>query len=65
MELKDLKVIRDDQGLSLEEVALRSGLNRVTISVIEKGLGSPAWSSVEKVVLALGYELKLEAGNGG
>ena len=48
-----LREIRQEKGLSQEELADRAGLHRTYISQIERGLKSPSLRSVEQITEAL------------
>lgn len=49
-----LKALRKEKGLSQEELALKSGLNRPYISGIEKGKRNVSLEVMEKLAEALG-----------
>lgn len=57
MTLKDLKHIRIDQDKTILSLAETTGMDRMVISKIENAAGNPAFRSVEKLVVALGYEI--------
>lgn len=44
-----LKVIRVERGMSITELARRTGLSRVTIYDIEKGQSDPLGSTIQKI----------------
>jgi len=52
-----LKHLREEKGLSQEELAFESGLHRTYISLIERGKRSPSLRTVERIALALGSRL--------
>jgi transcriptional regulator with XRE-family HTH domain len=52
-----LKTLRKAKGLSQEELAERSGLNRPYISGIEQGKRNVSIEVVEKIAVALGVEM--------
>ncbi|MFN3802639.1 helix-turn-helix domain-containing protein [Belliella pelovolcani] len=59
MEIKEkfgnrLKALRKEKGLSQEELALKSGLNRPYISGIEQGKRNVSLEVMEKLAEALG-----------
>jgi transcriptional regulator with XRE-family HTH domain len=49
-----LKTLRKEKGLSQEELALKSGLNRPYISAIEKGKRNVSLEVMEKLAGAMG-----------
>ncbi len=49
-----LREIRQEKGLSQEELADRAGLHRTYISQVERGLKSPSLRSLEQIAQALG-----------
>ncbi len=49
-----LREIRQENGLSQEELADRAGLHRTYISQVERGLKSPSLRSLEQIAQALG-----------
>ena len=53
-----LKTLRKEKGLSQEELAERSGLNRPYISGIEKGKRNVSIETVEKLSQALHVPLR-------
>jgi transcriptional regulator with XRE-family HTH domain len=52
-----LKTLRKEKGLSQEELAERSGLNRPYISGIEQGKRNVSLEVMEKLAEALGVEM--------
>lgn len=52
-----LKNLRKEKGLSQEELALKSGLNRPYISGIEQGKRNVSLEVMEKLAEALGVEI--------
>lgn len=52
-----LKTLRKEKGLSQEELALKSGLNRPYISGIEQGKRNVSLEVMEKLAEALGVEI--------
>ena len=52
-----LKTLRKEKGLSQEELALKSGLNRPYLSAIEKGKRNVSLEVMEKLAGALGVEI--------
>lgn len=59
MELTILHEIRKQKKVSIKELASRTGINRDRISLIERGLVNPSFDTVQKIVDALGFEIKL------
>lgn len=49
-----LRVIREEQGWSLDELAERSGVHRQSIWKMERQHRDPAWSTVLALAAALG-----------
>ena len=52
-----LRALRDEVGISQEELAGRSGLDRTYISGIERGRRNPSVRSLQRVSDALGITL--------
>lgn len=52
-----LRELRQEKGLSQEELADKAGLHRTYISQIERGLKSPSLRSLEQIAEALGVPL--------
>lgn len=48
-----LRELREQQGLSQEELADRAGLHRTYISQVERGLKSPSLRTLERIAAAL------------
>lgn len=53
-----LKTLRKEKGLSQEELALKSGLNRPYISAIEKGNRNVSLEVMEKLAGAMDIEIR-------
>lgn len=53
-----LKTLRKEKGLSQEELALKSGLNRPYISAIEKGKRNVSLEVMEKLAGAMDKEIR-------
>jgi len=58
---EQLRTTRRALGLTMEEVALASGISRVTLHKVEKGKGSVSASALASVAEALGTPLALES----
>lgn len=50
------------QGLGLSQLSLarRAGTTQAAVSRIERGLTAPTWETVRALLLAMGYEPKLD-----
>ncbi|SOE17161.1 DNA-binding XRE family transcriptional regulator [Hoeflea halophila] len=55
---RNLKRLRSKAGMSQEELALKSGLDRTYVSGCERGVRNPSLVSVEKVASALGVRVE-------
>lgn len=53
-----LRTLRKEKGLSQEELALKSGLNRPYISAIEKGKRNVSLEVMEKLAGAMDIEIR-------
>lgn len=60
MDLRDIRGVRKVRGLSIEELSVRTGINRDRISLIERGLVNPSYGSVIKILDSLGCRIKLD-----
>ncbi len=54
-----LKVIRKERKLTLKELGRRADVHANTVNRIEKGQHGATFGAVERIALALGYELEL------
>lgn len=52
-----IKQIRQEQGLSQEELGHRAEIHPTWISHIESGRNNPAWGSVRRIAAALGLKV--------
>ena len=52
-----LKLIREDRGLSQEELAFKTDLHRTYISLLERDRKSPSLRTVTAIATALGMSL--------
>ncbi len=59
-----IKQIRQEQGLSQEELGHRAEIHPTWISHIESGRNNPAWGSVRRIAAALGLR-GVRAGDAG
>lgn len=55
---KRIQDIRKSKGLSQEKLALNAGIDRTYLAGIESGKRNATIVSLEKVVIALGVEMK-------
>jgi uncharacterized protein len=53
--------IRQAQGVSQQSLARRAGTSQAAVSDIERGRVSPSLDTVERLLLALGYRLSVDA----
>ena len=51
-----LKAIREEKGMTIEQLALKSGISAVEISSIEKGTRTPWMGTIKKLADALEVE---------
>lgn len=49
-----LRLTREARGLSLDDVAARSGIDRMAISRIERGMGNPTFNTIGRLAAAVG-----------
>ncbi len=55
--MEGVKKIREEQGLSLRELAARSGITKTTILGIEHGRHSPTVDTLQRLADAMGVEV--------
>jgi DNA-binding XRE family transcriptional regulator len=53
-----LKELREDRGMTQEDLAFNAGLTVSTMSRIERGLNDPGWTTVARLAKALGVSLE-------
>jgi transcriptional regulator with XRE-family HTH domain len=54
----DVALIRSSKGYTQEQLASRSGLDRMTIALIENGRRWPRFSTLQTLAKELGVEIK-------
>ncbi len=52
-----LKRLREDRGITQEQLAFDAGITVSALSRIERGLNSPGWTTVRRIADALGVSL--------
>jgi transcriptional regulator with XRE-family HTH domain len=52
-----VKQLREERDITQEELAYEAGITVSSLSRIERGLNSPGWNTVGKIVKALGVSL--------
>jgi transcriptional regulator with XRE-family HTH domain len=52
-----VRQLREERGLSQEQLARASGLHPTYISGIERGLRNPTWQSIGRLCRALGVKI--------
>jgi transcriptional regulator with XRE-family HTH domain len=57
-----LKRLREERSITQEQLAFDAGLTASALSRIERGLNSPGWMTVRRIVEALGVTLVELAG---
>jgi transcriptional regulator with XRE-family HTH domain len=57
-----LKRLREERAITQEQLAFDAGLTASALSRIERGLNSPGWMTVRRIVEALGVTLVELAG---
>lgn len=58
-----LKRLREERGLTQEQVAFEAGMTASALSRIERGLNSPGWTTVRSITEAMGVSLVELAGD--
>ncbi len=53
-----IKLLRNKQGLSQEELAAMAVLSATSLGAIERGTSVPGIDTLERIAIALGIELK-------
>lgn len=57
---RDIRRIREQQGVTQASLALRSGTSQAAISDIERGKVVPSLATIERLLLCLGHELHID-----
>ncbi|HEY2569936.1 MAG TPA: helix-turn-helix transcriptional regulator [Solirubrobacteraceae bacterium] len=57
-----LKQLREDRGITQEQLAFDAGITASALSRIERGLNSPGWTTVRRLAQALDVPLVRLAG---
>ncbi len=52
-----LKRLREERGITQEQLAFDAGITTSALSRIERGLNSPGWMTVKRIADALGLSL--------
>ena len=52
-----LKRLREERGITQEQLAFDAGITTSALSRIERGLNSPGWLTVKQIAEALGLSL--------
>jgi transcriptional regulator with XRE-family HTH domain len=52
-----LKRLREERGITQEQLAFEAGITASALSRIERGLNSPRWRTVSQIAQALGVQL--------
>jgi transcriptional regulator with XRE-family HTH domain len=58
---KLIRRCREKEGLHQTDVAAMSGVYQATISDIERGVRDPKIETVEKILIAMGYDFQYRA----
>ncbi len=53
-----IRLLRQQQGLSQEEVAHRAGIHVTYLSGIERGVRNPSLKNIRRVAIALGFPVR-------
>jgi transcriptional regulator with XRE-family HTH domain len=53
-----IRRLREDRGITQEDLAHEAGVTTGTLSRIERGLANPAWTTVARIARALGVSLE-------
>lgn len=56
---KEIRTLRDFEGISREELAVRSKTSRQHIWQIDLGKRDPKFSTAQKILKALGFKLQI------
>ncbi len=59
----NLRQERERRGMSLAELSRRTGISSSNLSLIERGLVDPRWSTVERIYDALGISPSARSGD--
>ena len=57
--LARLRLAREARGLSLDDVAERTGMDRMVVSRIERAIGNPTINSIGRLAMAVGVRAVL------
>lgn len=49
-----IRHLREERGITQEDLAHKAGITTGTLSKIERGLANPSWTTVERIAGALG-----------
>ena len=52
-----LKRLREERAITQEQLAFEAGITVSALSRIERGLNSPGWTTVRRIISALGVSL--------
>lgn len=52
-----IRQLREDGGITQEDLAHEAGITTGTLSKIERGLANPSWTTVERIAGALGVKV--------
>lgn len=52
-----IRRLREERSIAQEELAHRAGISTGSLSRIERGLASPAWTTVGRIAEALGVSV--------